>query len=134
MKQRNEPDNYEGGVTVSALTADLVWRARPISFMDRVEAKVLSHVTFMPVLLLLRPVNNFLGQIIGNASEGNTIHLFIQGSAHLKMPDSGITLFSSKNSNKSQTFATGPYQRLHEARSRLVVWLWEPEYSRPSCC
>ena len=34
----------------------------------RVEAKVLSHVTFMPVLL--RPVTNFLGQVIGNAFEG----------------------------------------------------------------
>ena len=39
----------------------------------RVLAKVLSHVTIMPVLL--RPVNNFLGQVIGNASEGkyNTV-------------------------------------------------------------
>ena len=31
---------------------------------------------------------------------------------------------------KSQTFATGAYQRLHEARPRRVVWLWE--YSSPS--
>ena len=40
----------------------------------RVEAKVLSHVTFMPVLL--RPVNYFLGQVIENASEGkyNTVN------------------------------------------------------------
>ena len=43
--------------------------ASPANFIyGRVEAKVLSHVTFMPVLL--RPVNNFLGQVIGNASEG----------------------------------------------------------------
>ena len=38
--------------------------------------------------------------------------------------NSGITLFSSKNSNKSQTFATGTYQRLHEAQGggpRIVV-------------
>ena len=40
---------------------------------------------------------------------------------------SGITLFSSKNSNKPQTLATGAYQRLHEAGPCGVVWLWEPE-------
>ena len=37
-----------------------------------------------------------------------------------KCLNSGITLFSSRNSNKSQTFATGAYQRLHEARPRRV--------------
>ena len=42
--------------------------------------------------------------------------------------NSGSTLFSSKYSNKSQTFATGAYQWLHEARPRRVVWLWETEY------
>ena len=49
--------------------------ASPSNFIyGRVEAKDLSHVTFMPVLL--RPVNNFLGQVIGNASEGkyNTVN------------------------------------------------------------
>ena len=93
-------------------------------FYGRVEAKVLSHVTFMPVLL--RPVNNFLGQVIGNASEGkyNTLNNSSSGEVTFqKCLNSGITLFSSKNSNKSQTFATGAYQRLHEARPRRVVWL-----------
>ena len=47
-----------------------------------------------------------------------------------KCLNSGINLFSSKNRNKSQTFATGAYQRLHEARPRRIVWLWEPEYWR----
>ena len=95
----------------------------------RVLAKVLSHVTIMPVLL--RPVNNFLGQVIGDASEGkyNTVNNSSSGEVTFqKCLNSGITLFSSKNSNKSQTFATGAYQRLHEARPRRVVWLWEPEY------
>ena len=49
--------------------------ASPANFIyGRVLAKVLSHVTIMPVLL--RPVNNFLGQVIGNASEGkyNTVN------------------------------------------------------------
>ena len=42
--------------------------ASPANFIyGRVLAKVLSHVTIMPVLLRL--VNNFLGQVIGNASE-----------------------------------------------------------------
>ena len=83
----------------------------------------------MPVLL--RPVNNFLGQVIGNASEGkyNTGNNYSSGEVTFqKCLKSGITIFSSKNSNKSQTFATGAYQRLHEARPRRVVWLWEPEY------
>ena len=83
----------------------------------------------MPVLL--RPVNNFLGQVIGNASKGkyNTVNNSLSGEVTFqKCLKSGITLFSSKNSNKSQTFATGAYQRLHEARPRRVVWLWEPEY------
>ena len=78
----------------------------------------------------MRPVNNFLGQVIGNASEGkyNTVNNSSSGEVTFqKCLNSGITLFSSKNSNKSQTFATGAYQRLHEARPRRVVWLWEPE-------
>ena len=101
----------------------VAWRSRPISFM----AKVLSHVTIMPVLL--KPVNNFLGQVIGNASEGKykTVNNSSSGEVTFqKCLNSGIILFSSKNSNKSHTFATGAYQRLHEARPRRVVWLWEP--------
>ena len=80
----------------------------------------------MPVLL--RPVNNFLGQVIGNASEGkyNTVNNSSSGEVTFqKCLNSGITLFSSKNSNKSQTFATGAYQRLHEAQRRRAVWLWD---------
>ena len=104
--------------------------ASPANFIyGRVEAKVLSHVTFMP--MLLRPVNNFLGQVIGNASQGkyNTVNNSSSGEVTFqKCMNSGITLFPSKISNKSQTFATGAYQRLHEARPRRVVWLWEPEY------
>ena len=83
----------------------------------------------MPVLL--RSVYNFLGQVIGNASKGkyNTVNNSSSGEVTFqKCLKSGITLFSSKNSNKSQTFATGAYQRLHEARPRRVVWPWEPEY------
>ena len=99
--------------------------ASPANFIyGLVEAKVLSHVTFMPVLL--RPVNNFLGQVIGNASEGkyNTVNNSSSGEVTFqKCLNLGITLFSSKYSNYSQTFATGAYQRLHEARPRLVVWL-----------
>ena len=79
---------------------------------------------------VMRPVNNFLGQVIGNASEGkyNTVNNSSSGEVTFqKCLNSGITLFSSKNSNKSQTFANGAYQRLHEARQRRVVWLWEPE-------
>ena len=79
----------------------------------------------------MRLVNNFLGQVIGNASEGkyNTVNNFSSGEVTFqKCLNSGITLFSSKNSNKSQTFPTGAYQRLHEARPRRVVWLWKPEY------
>ena len=98
----------------------------PANFIyGRVLAKVLCHVTIMPVLL--RPVNNFLGQVIGNASEGkyNTVNNSSSGEVTFqKGLKSGITLFSSKNSNKSQTFATGPYQRLHEARPRRVLWLY----------
>ena len=76
----------------------------------------------MPVLL--RPVNNFLGQVIGNASEGkyNTVNNSSSGKVTFqKCPNSEITLFSCKISNKSQTFATGAYQRLDEARPRRVV-------------
>ena len=54
------------------------WRVRPISVMawsrpGGVEAKVLSHVTVMSVLL--KPVNNFLGQVIRKCVRGeyNTI-------------------------------------------------------------
>ena len=104
--------------------------ASPANFIyGWVEAKVLSHVTFMAVLL--RPVYNFLGQVIGNASKGkyNTVNNSSSGEfTFQKCLNSGITLFSSKNSNKFQTFATGAYQRLHEAQPRHVVWLWEPEY------
>ena len=104
--------------------------ASPANFIyGRVLAKIFSHVTIMPVLL--KPVNNFLGQVIGNASKGkyNTVNSSSSGEVTFqKCLKSGITLFSSKNSNKSQTFATGAYQRLHEARPRRVVWLWEPEY------
>ena len=103
--------------------------ASPANFIyGRVLAKVLSHVTVMPVLL--RPVNNFLGQVIGNASEGkyNTVNNSSSGEVTFqKWLNSGKNLFSSKNSNKSQTFAIGAYKRLHEARPRRVVWLWEPE-------
>ena len=55
----------------------------------RVKAKVLSHVTFMPALL--RPVNNFLGQVIGNASEGkyNTVNNSSSGEVTSKMPEFG---------------------------------------------
>ena len=57
-------DHYR--FTLSTSTGCL---ASPANFLyGRVEAKVLSHVTFMPVLI--RPANNFLGQVIGNASEG----------------------------------------------------------------
>ena len=90
--------------------------ARQANFIyGLVLAKVLSHVTSMPVLL--RPVNNFLGQVIGNASEGkyNTVN-------NSSSPE--VTFQKCLNSQK---FATGAYQRLHEARPRRVVWLWEPE-------
>ena len=75
----------------------------------------------MPVLLM--PVNNFLGQVIGNASKGkyNTVNNSSSGEVTFqKCVKSGITIFSSKNSNKSQIFATGAYQRLHEAWPRRV--------------
>ena len=98
--------------------------ASPANFIyGRVLATVLSHVTIMPVLL--RTVNNFLGQVIGNESEGkyNTVNNSSSWEVTFqKCLNSGITLFSSKYSNKSQTFATGPYQRLHEARPRRVVY------------
>ena len=106
---------------------ELTYLASPAIY-GRVLAKALSHVTIMPVLL--RPVNNFLGQVIGNASEGkyNTMNNSSSGEVTFqKCLKLGITLCSSKNSNKSQTFATGAYQRLHETRPRRVVWLWEPE-------
>ena len=103
--------------------------ASPANFIyGRVEAKVLSHVTVMPVLL--RPVNNFLGQVIGNASEGkyNTVNNSSSREVTFqKCLNSVITPYLSKNSNKSQTFATGAYPILHEARPRRVACLWEPE-------
>ena len=75
--------------------------ASPANFTyGRVEAKVLSHVTSMPVLL--RPVNNFLGEVMGNASEGkyNTMNNSPSGEVTFKKClKSGITLFSSKNSS-----------------------------------
>ena len=77
----------------------LAWRASPANFIyGRVEAKVLSHVTFIPVLL--RPVNNFLGQVIGNASEGKYNAVNNSSSEEVtfqKCLKSGITLFSSKS-------------------------------------
>ena len=72
----------------------------------------------MPVLF--RPVNNFLSQVIGNASEGKytTVNNSSSGEVTFqKCLTSGITLFSSKNSNKSQPFATGTYERLHEGHT-----------------
>ena len=118
-------------VVITLTIPTIAWQAWPISFQaGSRQIRVLSHVTFMPVLL--RPVNNFLGQVIGNASEGryNTVNYSSSGKVTFqKCLNSGITLFSSKNSNKSQTVATGEYQRLHEARRRHVVWLWEPEYT-----
>ena len=73
----------------------------PTNFIyGRVEAKVFSHVPFMPVLL--RPLNIFLGQVIGNASEGkyNTVNNSSSGEVPFqKCLSSGITLFSSKYSN-----------------------------------
>ena len=74
----------------------------------RVKAMVLSHVTFMPVLL--RPMNNFLGQVIGNASEGeyNTVNNSSSGEVTFqKCLNSGITLFSYKNSNMKGSVALG---------------------------
>ena len=81
--------------------------------------------------VLFNIYNIFPGQVIGNASKGkyNTVNNSSSGEVTFqKCLKSGITLFSSKNSSKSHTFATGAYQRLHEARPRRVVWLWEPEY------
>ena len=77
--------------------------ANPANFIyGQVLATVLSHVTIIAVLL--RPVNNLLGQVIGNASEGkyNTVNNSSSGEVTFqKCLNSGITLFSSKNSNKS---------------------------------
>ena len=86
----------------------------------------------MPVLL--RPVNNFLDQVIASEGKYNTVNNSSSEEVTFQeCLNSGITLFSFKNSNKSQTFATGAYQRLHEARPRRVVWLWEPEYGEVCC-
>ena len=80
---------------------DVCCLASPANFIyGRVEAKLLSHVTFMPALF--RPANNFLGQIIGNASEGkyNTTNNSPSGEVTFqKCLNSGITLFSFKYSN-----------------------------------
>ena len=69
--------------------------ASPANFIyGRVLAKVLSHVTIMPVLL--RPVNNFPGQVIENASEGkyNTVNNSSSWEVTFqKCLNSGITLF-----------------------------------------
>ena len=76
--------------------------ACPANFIyGRVEANVLSHMTFMP--MLLRLVINFLGQVIRNASEGkyNTVNKSSSGKVTFqKCLNSGITLFSSKNIHK----------------------------------
>ena len=68
--------------------------ASPANFIyGRVLAKVLSHVTIMPVLL--RPVNNFLGQVIGNESKGkyNTVNNSSSGEVTFqKCLKSGIRL------------------------------------------
>ena len=73
----------------------------PANFIyGRVGAKVLSHVTFMPVLL--RPVNNVLDQVIGNASEEkyNTVNNSSSGEVTFqKFLNSRLTLFSAKNSD-----------------------------------
>ena len=118
------------GTNLYPESTTLICLASTANFIyGRVLAKAL-HVTIMPVLL--RPVSNFLGQVIGNASQGkyNTMNNSSSGEVTFqKCLKSGITLISSKNSNKSQTVATGAYQRLHEARPRHVVWLWEPEYT-----
>ena len=99
--------------------AIVVWRhivffclASPANFIyGRVEAKVLSHVTFMPVLL--RPVNNFLGQVIGNASEGryNTVNnsssgpRFKKGSqSQAQVSGSHLRPFFNKNETKIVVF------------------------------
>ena len=97
------------GFSVCRLTLDLdlkctsyILPCKPDQFFihGRVEVKVFSHVTFMPVLLRL--VNNFLGQVIGNASEGkyNTVNNSSSGEVTFqKCLNSGITIFSSKYSN-----------------------------------
>ena len=75
--------------------------ASPANFIyGRVEAKLLSHMTFMPVLI--RPANNFLGQVIGRASEEiyNTVNNSTSGEVSFKKClNLGMTLFSSKNNN-----------------------------------
>ena len=84
-----------------AQSTSLSCLASPANFIyGRVLNKVLSHVTIMPVLL--RPVNNFLGQVIGNASEGkyNTVTNSSSGEVTFqKCLNSGTTVFSSKYSN-----------------------------------
>ena len=84
-----------------AQSTSLSCLASPANFIyGRVLNKVLSHVTIMPVLL--GPVNNFLGQVIGNASEGkyNTVTNSSSGEVTFqKCLNSGTTVFSFKYSN-----------------------------------
>ena len=59
-----------------------------------------SHVTSM--LVLIRPAKNVVCQVIGSASEGkyNTVNNTTSGEVTFqKCLNSGITRFSSKNSN-----------------------------------
>ena len=77
---------YSSGIACLASPANFIY--------GRVEAKVLSHVNVRPVLL--GPVNNFLGHVIGNASKGkyNTVNNSWSGEVTFqKCLISGITLF-----------------------------------------
>ena len=58
----------------------------------REDTNLLSHMTLLPVLL--RPVNNFLGQVIENTSEGkyNTVN----------NTTSGEVIFQTCQKSKSQ--------------------------------
>ena len=108
--------------------ADGAWRARPKTFMAGYRPRFL--VTWLSCLCYWGRWIIFC--VIGNASEGkyNTVNNSSSREVTFqKCLNSGITLFSSKNSSKSQTFATGAYHSLHEARPRRVVWLWKPEYT-----
>ena len=82
----------------------------------------------MPVLL--RPVNNFLGQVRENASEGkyNTVNNSSSGEVTFqKCLISGITLISSKNSNKSQNIR---HWGIPEARRSVAPGTRVPHLSR----
>ena len=79
----------------------------------------------MPVLL--RPVNNFPDQVIGNTSEGkyNTVNNSSSGKWPFKSAwFRGLPYFHLKIATSHKHSPLG----LHEARPRRVVWLWEPEY------